>query len=72
MLFKSVGTISSIIVDNKSFGFLNHLEEKSHPLSAIELMHLNNRFRSVSFVIELIAFISYRYDSGRAVVVFAL
>ena len=61
-----------MIVERRLSGFLNHLEEKSHPLSAIELMHLNSLFLSVSLMIELNAFLSCLYDSGLAVVVLAL
>jgi hypothetical protein len=52
IVFKSDGTISSIMVDIYKLGFLNQREEKSQPLSAIELIHLKTLFLYDSSLIE--------------------
>lgn len=72
IVFKSEGIISSIIVEINSLGFLNQRDEKSHPLSAIELIQWKILFLSFSFVTDDNDWISCGYDYGRGEVVLAL
>lgn len=64
-VFKSEGIIFSIWTEVSYWGFESHREEKSHPLSAIELIPFRILYLSVLFSILETNSISYLKDSGR-------
>ena len=53
MLFRSTGTTFPVLIEDNSNGSLNHLEEKSHPLSAAEARFLNTL--TFSFLLEYLS-----------------